>query len=162
MLSTAQRQTAIAAIRRLPDELEALIAELSDEQLHAQTLPDEWTVQQIVHHLADSHMNSFLRLKHILTSERPTLQPYDQEIWAETPEIAITPVSASIALLRGLHTRWCLLFEQLDEAQWARLGWHPEYGEITPDGLVTAYADHGANHLEQIRRVIAALPSAAR
>lgn len=159
MLSLVQRQQAIVAIRRLPDELEALISELDDDQLRVVAIPREWTVQQIVHHLADSHMNSFIRLKHILTRERPELQPYSQDAWALLPDVERTPVSASLALLRGLHARWCALFESLDDAQWLRKGWHPEYGEVTPEDLVQAYARHGAEHLDQIRRVMAAIPS---
>ena len=158
MLTPAEREARIAIIRTFPARLAALVENLSEEQLTTIYLPGEWTVQQIVHHLPDLHTNSVIRLKLILTEENPRLKPYDQEKWALLPDVTRTPISASLAILEGLHERWCNLFESLTEAQWARVGFHPEVGEITPDDLLMTYSDHCDIHYEQITRTLAAAP----
>jgi hypothetical protein len=146
----------IDVLRRFPDQAAALIDGLSEAQLTAHPLEGEWSVAQNIHHCADSHMNSYIRLKLILTEDNPTLKPYDQETWAETPDSTNPDVATSLALLRGLHARWTLLFASLSDDQWTRTGYHPEYGSITPAGLLDTYVDHCQAHLDQIERTIAA------
>lgn len=146
----------IDILRRFPDQAAALIDGMSEAQLTAHPLPGEWSVAQNIHHCADSHMNSFIRLKLILAEDNPTLKPYDQETWAETPDSTNADVATSLALLRGLHARWTLLFASLSDDQWTRTGYHPEYGSITPAGLLDSYVDHCGAHLDQIERTIAA------
>jgi hypothetical protein len=152
------RQHAIARIRRLPQQVAALTAGLTPAQLTTHFLAGEWSVAQNVHHLADSHMNCYIRLKLILTEENPTIRPYDQDLWALTPEANSPDLSASLTLLRGLHQHWADLFERLDEQQWQRTGFHPVNGVITPDTLLTSYAAHGEGHLDQMQRTLAAQP----
>ena len=159
MLTPAERQARIAIIRAFPARLAALVENLTEEQLTTIYLPNEWTVQQIVHHLPDSHTNSVIRLKLILTEENPQLKPYDQAKWALLADVARTPISASLAILEGLHQRWCNLFESLSDEQWQRVGFHPEVGEITPDDLLVIYSDHCDIHYEQITRTLAAAPA---
>ncbi len=156
MLTNEQRREMIDKIRRLPDQLEAVVGPLSAEQLATHFIPGEWTVAQNVHHLADSHMNSFIRFKLILTEDRPTLKPYRQELWAERPDADNPSVEDSLLLLRGLHRRWATLLESLQEAEWQRIGLHQEIGEVTLEDLLRIYADHGEGHLEQIDRTLAA------
>ncbi|HYF64057.1 MAG TPA: DinB family protein [Herpetosiphonaceae bacterium] len=156
MTTPAERNVLIEKIKRLPAQLELLVGGLSYAELHTRFLPEEWTVAQNVHHLADSHMNCLIRIKLILTEEHPTLRPYDQDAWALTPDYAHTPISESLTLLRGLHSRWAILFEQLSEKQWQRTGFHPENGVVTLDGLLRDYAAHGEGHLDQITRTLAA------
>lgn len=156
MTTPAERKALIEKIKRLPSQLELLVGGLSYAQLHTHFLADEWTVAQNVHHLADSHMNSFIRIKLILTEDHPTVRPYDQDAWAVTADYAHTPISESLTLLRGLHSRWATLFEHLSEEQWARTGLHPENGVITVEGLLRDYAAHGEGHLDQITRTLAA------
>lgn len=158
MIDKMTRQQCIQRIRRLPEQLDELTAGLSPEQLTTHFLEGEWSVAQNVHHLADSHMNSYIRLKLILTEENPTIRPYDQDLWAVTPEANSSDLSATMMLLRGLHQRWTALFDSLDEAQWRRTGLHLESGVITPLSLLVTYADHGEGHLDQIRRTLAAQP----
>ncbi len=160
MLSNVERHRRIGIIRRFPARLEALIETLSDDQLNTAYIPGEWSVRQIVHHLPDSHMNSVIRLKFILTQENPTLQPYDQAVWAELPDVAGTPVNASLLLLKGLHERWCVLWESLTDEQRQRTGFHPEIGKVTPDDLLVTYSDHCDIHWEQISRTLEAAPKA--
>jgi hypothetical protein len=156
MLSTTERNRCIDRIRQLPDRLATAVGELSVPQLTTHYLPGEWTVAQNVHHLADSHMNSFIRLKLLLTEENPTIRPYDQDLWAMQPDANNPDIATSLAVLRGLHQRWVLLFASLNEAQWLRPGVHPESGPISVESLVQAYADHGEAHLDQLARTLAA------
>ena len=103
-------------------------------------------------------MNSYIRLKLILTEDNPTVRPYAQDLWAVTPEANGADLSTSLTLLRGLHQRWSDLFDALDDLQWQRVGFHPENGTITPEDLLQSYADHGEGHLDQMRRTLAAQP----
>lgn len=153
-----ERQQRIAKIRQLPEQVAALVDGLTAAQLTTPFLAGEWSVAQNVHHLADSHLNSYIRLKLILTEENPTIRPYDQDDWAKTPEANLPDLSASLTLLHGLHQRWADLFDSLNEAQWQRTGFHPESGVITPISLLTGYAEHGEAHLDQIQRTLAAQP----
>jgi DinB superfamily len=156
MLSDVQRQQMIEKIRELPARLRERVSGLTDAQLTTHFQPDEWTVAQNVHHLADSHMNSFIRMRLILTEERPTLKPYDQDIWATLPDSGTTALEESLGILDGLHARWVRLFESLDEVTWQRSGLHPENGEVTLEDILRIYAAHGQGHIDQISRVLAA------
>ncbi len=159
MLTPTERKQQIDIIRQFPALLAALVSPLSEEQLSTEYIPGEWTVRQIVHHLPDSHMNSFIRLKLILTLDYPTLQPYPQELWALLPDVEKTPVSVSLRLLAALHERWCVLWENLTDEQWSRRGFHPDNGDMTPDDIVASYANHCTVHWEQIERTLAAAPA---
>jgi len=156
MLTQTERLALIAKIAALPEQLTTLVKDLSETQLTTHFLPHEWTVAQNVHHLADSHMNSFIRLKLILTEERPTLKPYNQDAWAVRADGDNMALESSLAILRGLHQRWVTLFESLQTAEWARTGLHPEVGEVSVEDLLRTYAKHGEGHLDQITRTLAA------
>jgi hypothetical protein len=156
MYTQAQRREMIDEIRNLPARLRERVSGLTDVQLTTHFLPDEWTVAQNVHHVADSHMNSFIRIRLILTEDRPTLKPYDQDLWATLADSGTTALEESLCLLDGLHARWVRLFESLDEAAWQRSGLHPENGEITLEDILRIYAAHGQGHIEQIGRALAA------
>jgi len=158
MKTADERRPLIDTIRVFPEMLSETIAGLDADQLNLVTIPDEWTVQQIVHHLPDSHMNAVIRLKLILTADRPHLQGYDQAAWALLPDVANTPIEASLSILRGLHARWVNLWESLTDDQWQRVGIHSERGPLTPDDLLVLYDDHCKIHLDQIRKVRAAMP----
>lgn len=155
MLQPTQRPAMIAAIATLPAELAASVADLSPAQLDTRSSADPWTIRQLVHHVADSHINSFVRTKLMLTEEQPALKAYDQDAWAMLPD-ATLPLAASLAILTGIHERWVVLFRSLDEAGWGRSGYHPERGTITLDDILTTYVEHGAEHIAQIRRIRAA------
>lgn len=156
MLTLQERRDCINRIRRLPAELDTLVSKLSEEQLLTAFIPGEWNVAQNVHHLADSHMNAFIRLKLMLTEDNPTLRPYLQERWAERVDSYDVPIQYSIMLLRGLHHRWVALFESLSEAEWQRTAIHPERGSVTVEYILQTYAAHGESHLDQIARTLAA------
>ncbi|MBZ0309622.1 MAG: putative metal-dependent hydrolase [Anaerolineae bacterium] len=155
MLSASDRRQYIEHIRQLPGQLRKLVSELTDEQLYTHFLEGEWSVAQNVHHLVDSHINSYVRLKLMLTEDLPTFRPYYQEKWAELPDYQL-PIEVSLRMLEALHERWVALFESLDYAQWQRPGYHPEVGQIRVDDLLKSYAEHGHDHLDQIQRTLAA------
>jgi hypothetical protein len=156
MTTSSERQERIARIAALPDALAAVVAGMSDAELDARVDADPWTIRQVTHHIADSHINAFIRMKLMLTEAHPTLKPYDQDAWAQLADAAM-PVDATLALLRGLHARWVRLLESLGDAEWARGALHPENGEVTIDGMLVTYSDHGEEHVAQIGRIRAAL-----
>ncbi len=157
MLTDDQRAK-IEVIRAFPAALETAVSNLTDEQLDAYPIDGEWNVRQIVHHCADSHMNSIIRLKLILTEDNPPLKPYAEPLWALTADVTDVPISASLTLLRGLHQRWVVLFESLNEDQWNRSGFHSELKKkLTPNDLLDIYDAHCTGHLEQVNRTIKAL-----
>lgn len=156
MLSHQQRMSMIEQIRSLPDRLEALVKDLNATQLTTPFLAGEWTVAQIVHHLADSHMQSVFRIKLILTEDYPTLKPYDQNLFAEMADAKMPSIAESLMVIRGLHHRWVSLLESLTGSDWERKGYHPENGDMMIDDFLKYYSNHGEVHLEQITRTLAA------
>ena len=156
MFTEAQRRELIGQIRELPARLRERVSGLTDAQLTTHFQAGEWTVAQNVHHLADSHMNSFVRMRLILTEERPMLKPYDQDLWAELADSGTIALEESLSILDGLHARWVRLFESLDAASWRRSGLHPENGEVTIEDILRIYAAHGQGHIDQINRALAA------
>lgn len=155
------RQSLIEKIRILPNKIEGLVKGLNDSDLTTHFLlkaddTPEWTVAQNVHHLADSHMNSYVRCKFLLAEDHPTIMPYDQDAWANQPEAMSADLSYSLAILKSLHTRWAIFFENLSEAEWKRSGYHPEYGTFTLEDQLKDYVTHGEGHVDQISRTLAA------
>lgn len=154
-MTPEERSELIAKIAALPQQVADFVAPLSEANLTTQTIPGEWTVAQNVHHLADSHMNAFVRVKLMLTEEHPQFKPYDQDAWAATPDSDHATVEESINLLRGLHSRWVRLLTSLSEAQWQRTGFHPESQKVyTPEAILRTYAGHGLGHLDQMQRTL--------
>jgi hypothetical protein len=152
VLSTTERLEKIGSIRNLPAVLEGSVKGLKDTQLDTPYRTGGWTVRQVVHHIADSHLNAFIRMKLILTEDRPTLKPYDQDKWAKLPDVSL-PIGSSLAIVRGLHERWVFLLEGAPESSWNRSALHPEVGEITLESLLLTYAHHGQNHVQQISKL---------
>jgi len=116
----------IVDIELLPEKLERELEGVKDLSLTYR--PDGWSIQQIVHHYADSHINGFLRFKWILTEDQPTIKPYQQDNWAASEDSIEAPISASLKLLTGLHKRWTILLRSLSEEDFQRVGIHPEHG----------------------------------
>lgn len=150
------RTPLIDKIRCLPQQIAELVAALTDDELTARPLAGEWSVAQNVHHLADSHMNSYIRCKLIATEEHPTLKPYDQDLWAAMADASGPDVMISLQLLSALHARWVVFWESLPESAWSRTGFHPESGDVSLDDQLRLYAAHGEAHIDQITRTLAA------
>ncbi len=153
MATAAERQQKISRIRELPAKLEEAVAGLSEQQLDAPGGGEEWSIRQIVHHLADAHLNAFLRTKLILTEEKPILKPFDQEAWARLHDTMGLPIGPSLQIIRGLHERWSALLASLPESAWDRVGIHLERGIMTTGELLEIYSHHGEDHLRQIARI---------
>jgi hypothetical protein len=149
---TSTRQQYIDAIRALPQQLEAMVLPLSDAELDKQ-FESEWTVRQIVHHVADSHMSANFRFRKPLTEIRPELMVYDQEAFALLPDYRL-PIAPSLEIIRGMHVRFVALLEALSEEEWQRTGVHSDWGEVTVEEVARRYAEHGQIHLDQIDRVL--------
>lgn len=156
VLDAATRAELIAILRATPEKVTAAVAGLNAEQLTTHFVAGEWTVAQNVHHLADSHLVSYGRVKLILTEERPPILPYDPDRFAATAEAQGADLAPSLAILRGLHQRWADLLESLSEEQWRRVGIHPERGETNLMDILRIYARHGDAHIDQIQRTLAA------
>lgn len=146
-----QRAEWIRSIETLPPRLRAAVQGLTPEQWQTPYRPGGWTVLQLVHHLPDSHLNAYTRLKLALTEDGPTIKPYDQAAWAELADTPATPPDVSLALLEALHRRWVVLLRSLPEAALARPYRHPEYGRVfTIEQMLPQYAWHSEHHLAHI------------
>ena len=141
----------IGQIAALPAALRALVEGLDARQLEVPYREGGWNARQVVHHLADSHLNSFVRFKCALTEDLPIIKPYDEQAWARLPDSRDVPVGVSLDLLDALHARWCGLLRGLGPDELCREFEHPESGRIRLDGNIGLYAWHGRHHLEHIR-----------
>lgn len=151
-LTTSHRNALIDEIAVTPGKVRAAVAGLSDGQLDTPYRPGGWTARQVVHHMADSHMNSYIRTKLALTETEPTIKPYDQDRWAVLADSNL-PVEVSLNILDGLHQRWVNLLRSLSQRDFARPFVHPELGPMTLDSNIALYAWHGRHHTAHILSV---------
>lgn len=152
MSTISERQAMIAKIQKLPEQLEAIVKGLSEQQLDTPYREGGWTARQVVHHLVDSHANAFSRMKLVLTEDKPILKGYHQELWAELADYQL-PIQPSLAIIQGLHERWTALLNSITESQWGRTGMHTESGEVSLDNLLVTYSNHGEKHVGHIRKL---------
>jgi hypothetical protein len=146
-----ERNVLIQKLEALPGQVAAAIAGSTEQQLLRPYREGGWNSRQVVHHLADSHMNAYIRSRLILTEDHPPLKPYDQDAWAKLPDSSTGPLSHSLEILRGLHARWAAFFRSLPEPAWTRTGFHPEYGDVSLEEILLSYVRHGENHVEHIK-----------
>ena len=146
------RMAAIAALAELPAKLGKAVEGLDREQLDTPYREGGWTARQLVHHIADSHMNAFVRVRLALTEDWPTIAPYDEKAWAMLHDSA-APAVWSVALLENLHARWVMLLKSLTEEQWARGMKHPVNGPMTVEAATLLYAWHSQHHVAHIMRL---------
>jgi uncharacterized damage-inducible protein DinB len=149
-LTDEQRQHLIDQIEAAPGKLRAAVEGLSLDQLDTPYRPGGWTVRQVVHHLPDSHLNSYVRFRLALTEDEPTIKPYFEDRWAELDDARHAPIDISLALLDALHRRWVLLLRSLSERDFARTFSHPELGVVSLEKNVSLYAWHGRHHIAHI------------
>ena len=145
-----ERNRCITEIAATPSRMRKAVAGLSATQLDTPYRDGGWTVRQVVHHLPDSHMNSYIRFKFALTEHEPTIKPYDEAQWAELTDARIAPIDPSLNLLEGLHDRWTLFLRSLSTEDVKRRFHHPELGVVTIDQYIALYAWHGAHHAAHI------------
>lgn len=141
----------IAQIESLPMRLKKTVENLSEEQLNTPYRPQGWTVRQVIHHIPDSHLNSYIRFKWALTEDKPVIKAYFEERWAELADYQNTPIEISLNLLEFLHQRWVILLRSLNTEELAKTFIHPAQGNALHLGETTAsYAWHGEHHLAHI------------
>ena len=149
-ITQQEREEFIRQISEAPERLRDAVTGLTDWQLDTPYRPGGWTVRQVVHHLPDSHMNSYMRFKLALSEQQPTIKPYKQDLWAEFPEAKIAPVEMSLTLLESLHKRWVLFLQSMKPSDFARTLNHPESGIMNLDRVLQLYAWHGRHHVAHI------------
>ncbi len=143
----------VKEIEELPRMLQDAVKDLDDEQLDTPYRLDGWTIRQVIHHLADSHMNAYIRLKLALTEESPVVKTYDETKWAELADYQF-PVKGSLLLLEGLHKRWAELLRTLSQSEMEKTFTHPELGEVLIYKNIGMYAWHGKHHLAHITSLL--------
>jgi hypothetical protein len=148
-LSPAERATLIDELAELPGQLRTACAGLTGAQLDTPYRPGGWTLRQLVHHVADSHLNGYVRAKLALTEEAPTIKPYDEARWAELPD-STGPIEVSLRMLESVHERWAALLRALPADAFARVYQHPESGRQSLDASLSNYAWHGRHHLAHL------------
>jgi len=152
--NTEDIQQWIGVIKTLPAKLRHAIAHLNDQQLDTPYRPGGWTIRQVVHHMADSHMNSLIRFKWTLTEENTTIKAYDQTNWAMLPDYRL-PVESSLNILKGVHQHMVALFESFTETEWNRTFKHPETGaDVSLKRNLALYAWHSRHHLAHVTNTV--------
>ena len=149
-LSSEDRFQLIQQIADAPMRLREAVAHLSSERLDTPYRPGGWTVRQVVHHLPDSHMNAYVRMKLAVTEPQPPVKPYSEKLWAELSDARYSPVEPSLMLLESLHRRWVVFLQSLEPELFLRTVVHPDHGMISIDFLLQLYGWHGRHHVAQI------------
>jgi len=149
-MTPEKRNNCIHDIESTPAKLREAVKGLTDEQLDTPYRPEGWRVRQVVHHIADSHINAYVRMKLALTENKPTIGTYQEKNWAKLNDVFQAPVEVSLSLLESLHKRWVVLLKSLTEEDYKRKFIHPESGLKTVDWLIALYAWHGKHHIAHI------------
>ncbi|MBK5187751.1 MAG: putative metal-dependent hydrolase [Gemmatimonadaceae bacterium] len=151
-ITPADRARYIEEIAAAPAALRAAVKGLSEKQLNTPYRPGGWTIRQVVHHLPDSHLNAYVRMKLALTEDEPVITPYNEDSWAKLPDSAQVPAETSLVLLEAVQERWVAIMRSMTEAQWHRVYVHPEMGRYPLDRQAALYAWHGKHHVAHIVR----------
>lgn len=149
-LTEEQKAKFLDDIEETPARMRAAVAGLTEKQLDTPYREGGWTVRQVVHHVPDSHMNSYIRFKLAMTEAEPTIRTYMENLWAELPEAKSGPVEMSLSLLENLHRRWMMFLRGLKAEDWKRTFRHPELGAMTLEKNLALYAWHGKHHVAHI------------
>jgi hypothetical protein len=153
--SQSQLENAIAILTSFSEDLEKIVSGLSEEILNKHYRPGGWTIAQVVHHLADSHMHCYLRMKHATLEDKPAIKDYNEGNWANTEDGTSTNISSSLDLIKALHKRWVVFLNSLEKQQWKRSYFHPEREKFYPlDTTVLLYAWHCEHHLAHIQQAL--------
>ena len=153
-LGRAGRQTHLKTIEDTPSRLRSLVGGLSDAELDTTYRPGGWTIRQVVHHVPDSHLNAYIRMKLAATEEFPTIRTYEEQLWAELPEAKSGPVKMSLDLLEALHVRWLAFLTGLTDEQFARPFGHKEWGRVTIEEALALYSWHSRHHTAHVEQAL--------
>ncbi len=149
------RKQWIAVLADFPLQLRNTVIELTDEQLDTSYRPGGWTIRQVIHHVADSHLNAYIRFKLALTEDNPTVRPYDENLWAALGDAKYSPIEASLQIIEGLHKRFVQALNEMEETQFKRTYFHPQSRKtFTLEFLVALYSWHSTHHLSHISSTI--------
>lgn len=146
----ATRAQTVRRLQRVPAGLRLAVVDLTAAQLDTPYRPGGWTVRQVVHHVADSHVNFYMRLKLAMTEPNPVIRPYEEQLWAELPDVAAVPIGVSLTVLDGVHERADHLLRAMTDADFRRTYVHPASGQHTVDYLIGMYAWHGEHHTAHV------------
>ncbi|HCY75413.1 MAG TPA: putative metal-dependent hydrolase [Ignavibacteriales bacterium] len=149
-ITREMRSDFIKTIETLPSQLKKEVENLSPQQLDTPYRDGGWTIRQVVHHIPDSHVNSYVRFKLALTEDNPQIKTYEEHLWAELPDTFNTPIEISLQLLDSVHKRWAILLRSLTDEQFEKTFQHPEWGNITLRKTLALYAWHSKHHLAHI------------
>jgi hypothetical protein len=154
-IDRAARDAFIATLDEAPARFRSLVAGLADQQLDTPYRAGGWTIRQVVHHVPDSHMNAYIRMKWAMTEETPAIKVYEEQLWAELPEAKTGKVDMSLNLLEALHRRWVAFLRLLPDAAFGRAFVHPEWNRITIAETLALYAWHSRHHAAHIEQALA-------
>lgn len=161
-VTAEMRRAAIAQLDALPRDLRQALAELPPGGLDTPYRDGGWTARQVVHHLADSHLNAYIRIKLALTEQTPAVKTYEEQLWAEMPDGKSADPALSLGILDGVHQRLTILLNSLSSEHFGRTATHPQWGEMTVDFLLQLYAWHCRHHVAHVRLSAEAAKSVAR
>lgn len=156
-LAPDARSALIDAIAAAPADLRSIVAGLADHALETRYRDGGWTIRQVVHHVPDSHMNAYVRMKLAATQEAPAVVTYDEVRWADLPDGRSAPVEWSLQLLEALHRRWVLFLRRLPGEAFRRIYVHPDWGSVPLDEALALYAWHGRHHAAHVRLALGRL-----
>jgi hypothetical protein len=149
-LGDAEREACIVKIEEAPAQMRAAVSSLNEQQLDTAYRPEGWTVRQVVHHVPESHLNSYIRFKLALTEDEPTIKPYFEDRWAQLDDAQTAPIELSLDLLDAVHARWIWFLRTLKPQDFQRTFRHPELGLVSLEKNVALYSWHGKHHVAQI------------
>ncbi len=150
-LDRATRNAHIDTIEQTPARFRSLVAGRADAELDTPYRPGGWTIRQVVHHVPDSHMNAYIRMKLAVTEDAPAIKTYEEQLWAELPDARTCPPDMSLALLDALHCRWVAFLRLLPEPEFGKTFTHAEWGRVRVDEALAMYAWHCRHHTAHIR-----------
>lgn len=150
VVTPALHEQWLTEVAETPAKMRSAVQSLTPEQLNSPYRPEGWTALQVVHHVADSHMNSYVRFRLALTEDKPVIKPYQEHLWAKLPDAESAPVELSLSLLDTMHARWLILLRSLTPEQFQRTFRHPEWGLMTLETNLALYAWHGKHHTAHI------------
>jgi hypothetical protein len=161
-LDAKTREEFLGILEQTPATIRGLVERLGDAELDTPYRPGGWTVRQVVHHVPDSHLNAYVRMKLAITEDSPQVKTYEEGRWAELPEAKTGPIAMSLALLDGLHRRWVAFLRALAPGDFRKAFKHPEWGLVTIDDSLGMYAWHCRHHTAHIRLALDATRARSR